>query len=218
MVLRRFQLPTLGQADTAGNDHKVLAARRIFWEGHRVIAEPFANHLTTDKSQKQSGNPVIDVADEVVDAAASQPAQDAAGGVDDVELLPKDLGKAVELRLDPAGILDAAVRGRVDLDDVQRGAAAPDAKAARALAARFAVVALPLAVEGHGEHARERRLAGPSRPAQQVAVGHATAGNRALQRSRHVGLHGDPRERLRAVLSGEGEEHGIKLQTVDGGR
>jgi len=136
--------------------------------------------------------------------------------VDDVHLVAVVAAGGVHRALaQVAGVLDAAVGRRVDLHHVERGAAAPDAQAARALAARFAVVPLVLAVERHRQHARQRRLAGAAGTAQQVAVGHAPAGDGALQRSRHVRLHGDRGEGLGAVLAGEGERHGLKLQTVD---
>ena len=62
-----------------------------------------------------------------------------------------------------------------------------------------------LAVERHREHARERRLADAARPAQQVAVRDASAGDRPLERCRHVRLHGDVGEAFRTVFASESE-------------
>ena len=132
--------------------------------------------------------------------------------VHDVDLVPIVAGGRVHRALAQlARVVDAAVRRGVDLDDVERRGAAPDALAARALPARLAVergIAATLAVERHGEHARERRLAHAARPAQQVAVRHASARDRPLERRRDVRLHGDVGEGLRAVLPGESEGMG----------
>ena len=107
-----------------------------------------------------------------------------------------------------ARVVDAAIRRRVDLDDVEARRAAPDSAARRALAARLAVerrIAAALAVERHREHARERRLADAARAAEEIAVRHAAARDRTLQRRRHVRLHGDVGEAFWAILPGESE-------------
>ena len=111
-----------------------------------------------------------------------------------------------------ACIVHAAVRRRVDLDHVQRGAATPDACAGAAGAARLAVVTqlAVLAVERHGEHASQRGLTSAARPAEQVAMRHTIARDRTFERVRHVCLHGDLREVLRSVLSGE-RNHGLGI-------
>ena len=69
----------------------------------------------------------------------------------------------------------------------------------------FAVQAL--AVERHREHAGERRLAGAAGPAEQVAVRHAVARDRALERVGDVRLDGHGREVPRTILAGEGDGH-----------
>ena len=73
--------------------------------------------------------------------------------VDDVDLVAIVAGGRVHRALAQlARVVDAAVRRRVDLDDVEARRAAPDAPARRALAARLAVergIAAPLAVERH---------------------------------------------------------------------
>src|SRR5678816_3750803 len=61
-------------------------------------------------------------------------------------------------------VVDAAVRRRVDLDDVEARRSAPDSLARHADTARLAVWRAVLAVEGHGEHASEGRFADPPRP------------------------------------------------------
>src|SRR5690606_17073425 len=95
---------------------------------------------------------------------------------------------------------------------------APDASAGLALAAGLAVVALgaPLAVEGHGEHAGERGLARAAWAAQQVPVGHAPAGDGALERVGHVRLHRHVGEGARAILASECEGHGSGGRAVAG--
>src|SRR6185312_6591821 len=99
-----------------------------------------------------------------------------------------------------ARVVDAAVGGSVYLDDVETGRSAPDALAAGANSARFAVGLLVLAVECHCEHASERRLARSAGSAQEVTMRHAIARDRASQRVRHVALNGHLGERARAVF------------------
>ncbi len=129
--------------------------------------------------------------------------------VDDVHLVRRIARRGVHGAVaQVAGIVDAAIGCRVDLDDVEAGRPTPDAAARRAFAAGLAVerrIAAPLAVERHGEHARERRLAHTARPAEQVAVRDAASGDRALQRRGHVRLHGHVGKPLGAVRASESE-------------
>ena len=85
-------------------------------------------------------------------------------------------------------IVDAAMRGRVDLDDIERTWAAGGQLAARfALAARGVRGALR-AVQAAREDARRRGLAASARPGEQVRVRHAIRAQRRLERLRHVFL------------------------------
>ena len=106
-------------------------------------------------------------------------------------------------------VVHAAIRCRVDLDDVEAGRSAPDALARRALAARLAIIPprAALAVERHRQDARQRRLPRPARAAKQVAVRYTVMGDGAFERRRDVRLHRDIGERLRTVFAGESERH-----------
>ena len=87
-----------------------------------------------------------------------------------------------------AGVVDAAVRGRVDLDHVERAGAAGGQLAARfALAARGVRGALR-AVQTAREDARRGGLAASARPGEQIRVRHAIRAQRRLERLRHVFL------------------------------
>ena len=85
-------------------------------------------------------------------------------------------------------IVDAAVRGRVDLDNIERaGAAGGQLAAGFALAARGVRGALR-AVQAAREDARRRGLAASARPGEQVRVRDAIRAQRRLERLRHVFL------------------------------
>ena len=79
-----------------------------------------------------------------------------------------------------AGVLDQAVAGGVDLDDVH-GAPLADRHAGRAGVARLAVVAAVGAVDGLGQDAGGGGLAGAARPDEQVGVGGPVGGHGAAQ-------------------------------------
>ena len=83
-------------------------------------------------------------------------------------------------------VVDAAVRGRVDLDDVERtGAAGGQLAAGFALAAR-GVRGTLRTVQTARQDARGRCLAASARPREQVRVCHAIRAQRRLERLRHV--------------------------------
>jgi hypothetical protein len=135
--------------------------------------------------------------------------------VDDVHLVAFVARRGVHRALaELTRIVDAAVRRRVDLDDVETRGASPNPATGVALATWLAVeprIAATFAIQRHGEHTRECRLAHAARPAEEIAVRHAPARDRALQRRRDVRLHGNVGEALRAIFAGESERH-------DGGR
>ncbi len=97
-----------------------------------------------------------------------------------------------------AGVVDAAVGGRVDLDDVEVRAV-PDPHALLADPARLGRGAL-LAVHHLGQDPGRGGLAGPPGPAEQERVGQAPLLHRADQRAHDVLLPQDLLGNLRAVL------------------
>ena len=130
------------------------------------------------------------------------------GFVDDVDLeavVPR--GSVHRSLAQLARVVDPAVRRGVDLDDIEARRSAPDALTRDALAARLAIVALVLAVERHRQHACERGLPHPARPAQQVAVRDSSSGDCPAQRVGYVRLDGNVSEALWAVFAGECERH-----------
>ena len=85
-------------------------------------------------------------------------------------------------------VVDAAVRGRVDLDDVERAGPTGGQLAARfALTARGVRGALR-AVQAARQDARRGGLTTSARPREQVRVRHAIRAQRRLERLRHVFL------------------------------
>ena len=83
-------------------------------------------------------------------------------------------------------VVDAAVRGRVNLDDVERtGAAGGQLAAGFALTAR-GIRGTLRTVQTARQDARGRCLAASARPGEQVRVCHAIRAQRRLERLRHV--------------------------------
>ena len=99
------------------------------------------------------------------------------------------------------GVVHTAVGSRVDLHYIQGRLTAPNARATLARSTRLAVVASRRAVQGHGEHACERRLADPPGPAKQVGMADAVGPNSPLERLGDVLLRGHVGEGTRAVLA-----------------
>ncbi len=125
--------------------------------------------------------------------------RDHVGLVDDVDLVAAVHRSEERPLAQVARIVDTAVGGRVDLDDVD--AARP---AARQVAARLAVAAglgrrAVLAVEGAGKDARARGLAAAARAGEQVRVVDAVVGQRPLERLGDVLLADDVAERVGTV-------------------
>jgi hypothetical protein len=101
-------------------------------------------------------------------------------------------------------IVDAAIAGRVDLDDVQVGPAGPDANAGIALPTGLSAVSRPLlAVERHGQHAGCRGLADPARTGQQIGVCNAVPRDGAREASGDVILGDQVGKVLWTILAGE---------------
>ena len=121
--------------------------------------------------------------------------------VDDVDLvaaLRRPVGGAFA---QVTGVVDAAVGGRVDLDDVDRARPAPGERHAR-VAHPAGVRGRPLlAVEAAGEDPRAGRLAAAARAAEEVGVAHPTGAQSLHERLGDVLLADDVAERLRPVAA-----------------
>ena len=127
--------------------------------------------------------------------------------VDDVHLAPRGGAEAEVHALDEvAHGVDAVVRGRVELDEVEEGAAR-DRQAVLALAAGLAVGAEIEAVQRAGEDARGGRLAGATRTGEEVGVAGPLLAHRVAKRVRDVTLTDELREVLGPVLAVERRRH-----------
>ena len=122
--------------------------------------------------------------------------------VQDVDLLPPHRRRRRRPLPQLPRVLDPAVRGGIDLDDVEVGALA-DPDALRADPAGLGRRA-PLAVHHLGEDAGRRGLAGPPRAAEQERVRETLLAQRADQGADDVLLPDDLVGRLRAVLAVQG--------------
>ena len=124
---------------------------------------------------------------------------DHVGLVDDVDLVFAADGREERLLAQVTRVVDAAVRRRVDLDDVDRARpAAGQVVAGVALAARVGDRRL-LAVERARQDARLGGLAAAARAGEEVGVVDAVGGQRGPQRLGHVVLADDLREGLGPV-------------------
>ena len=104
--------------------------------------------------------------------------------VNDVDLERALGGGEVDLLAQAADVVDAAVAGGVDLDQVH-GPGLVDGGAGAALVARLAVPRLQ-AADGLGKNAGGAGLARAPRPAEQVRVGHPALHDGLPQRAGHV--------------------------------
>ena len=128
--------------------------------------------------------------------------------IDDVDLETIFSRRRVHCALtELAGVIDAAIRGCINFDDVETGGAAPDTLAGNALSTGLAILPLVLAVQRHRENAGERRLADTAGSAKEVAVRDPASGDGAAQRVGHVRLDGYVSEGLWSVFAGECERH-----------
>jgi hypothetical protein len=131
--------------------------------------------------------------------------------VDDVDLVRRGGGRVEGPLAQVARVVDPAVAGRVDFDDVQAaGATGSEVLAGLALAARRRGGSLG-AVEAAGQDAGAGRLAAAPRAAEQIGVVRAAALEGIAQRRRDVGLADDLVERRRAVAAVQGLGHGTTL-------
>ncbi len=120
---------------------------------------------------------------------------------------------------DVAGVVDAVVACRVDLDDVERAAAvAGELDARRADAARSVGRALG-AVQAAGQDAGRRRLAAAAGAAEQVGVVDAVGAQRRAERIGHLRLPDELGEVLWPVTAIQGGDHRARVVgATDNGR
>ena len=118
--------------------------------------------------------------------------------VDDVDLVASFGGRELHLLAQVAHLVDAAVRGRVDLEDVERRAVG-DLRAALADAAGIGRRPL-LAVQRLRENLRRARLARAARPRKKIGMGDAAGRNRLGKRPRYSFLPHEILESARPPL------------------
>ena len=114
--------------------------------------------------------------------------RDHVGLVDDEDLVAVAHRRKGGALAQVAGVVDAAVRGRVDFDDVERAGAAGGQLTARFALSAGGVCGALRAVQAARQDARRRGLAASARPREQVRVRHAIRAQRRLERLRHVFL------------------------------
>src|SRR5262249_15916124 len=115
-------------------------------------------------------------------------------------------GTEADILAELAHFVDAAVRRRVDFDDVHR-AAGGDLETARALAARRRSRTLE-AVQAARQNARDGRLSGPSLAGKDVAVGDPVLSDGVVESGLDVLLIDHVAERLRPVFASDYLIHG----------
>ena len=125
--------------------------------------------------------------------------------VEDVDLVAPLDGLQDDALADLADVVDPALRGRVHLDDVERGAGG-DREAGVARPVGIGRRALD-AVERLGEDARERGLAGPARAREEVSLPHVAGRDRVLESPHDRLLSDHVVESLRSVFAVE-RSHG----------
>ena len=124
--------------------------------------------------------------------------------VEDVDLEAALDGLEHDTLPDLADVVDAALRGGVHLDDVERGAVRDRETDGTGLVRRRRGPGRAGAVQRLREDARHRRLAGSARAGEEVGLPHLVVLDRVLQRPDDRLLPDDLVESLRAVLPVEG--------------
>ena len=122
--------------------------------------------------------------------------------VDDVNLGAKLGRRVADAFAQIPDVIDAAVAGGIDLDEVGRRAGI-DGHAVRASIAGALSRVLVQAVDRFGKHPRRRRFAGAARAAEEVGMGDSIEPDRVLQGADNVLLADElvAVERLRAILA-----------------
>ena len=175
-------------------------------EPERIVVRPGADRgddlvgLSGGEDELQVRRRLLDHLEQGVEALPGHHV----GLVHHVDLVARRGGREVGTLAQVTGVLDAAVRRCVDLDDVE-GRAEPDRHAVLALAARIRCRALH-AVQGRGQDARARRLSAAARAAEQVGVVDTPGAQRLPERIGHMLLADDFGERPRPVAVVEGHE------------
>ena len=137
------------------------------------------------------------------------------GLVQDVDAVAAKDGLLVDAIADLADVVDTAVGGRVELENVEGSAVLHGATRLALEARRDRRAIRVLAVERLAEDLRQRRLAGAARPGKEVRVAHAALLDCVGQRLHDVALADDVREVLRAVLAVE-RGHAVSLPAARG--
>ena len=129
------------------------------------------------------------------------------GFVDDENLVPRCHRREHRTLTQLASVLDLAVRGRIELDDIDgAGTVGREVEAALAHTAGIGSGAL-LAVERTGDDAGSRRLATTARTGEEVGVVHAVVLQSPAQWTGHVVLPHDLGQCGRAVGAIQGHGH-----------
>ena len=130
--------------------------------------------------------------------------------VEDVDLVATFRRLQHDALADLADVVDAALRRRVHLDDVERVAVRDrHARVTRLVGIRRRAL---LAVQSLREDARERRLAGAARAGEEIGLAHLSGADRVLQRPDDRLLADDLVEVLRAVFPVEGGHTAIQAE------
>src|SRR4029079_10015163 len=130
--------------------------------------------------------------------------------VEDVDLVAPLYRLEDDAVADLADVVDAALRGGVHLDHVERGARSDRATGMAGAVGRRR---RPLrAVEALGEDARHRGLAGASGPGEEVGLAHGVRPDRVAQRPNARLLPDNLLEALRAVLPVESSHESIQAE------
>ena len=131
------------------------------------------------------------------------------GLVDDVHLAAQRRGQVLDLLAEIAHLVDAAVAGGVDLQDIHR-AAFDDLNACAAAVAGFAVLEVE-AVDGARQDPGGRRLAGAPNPGEEVGVGQGVRADLVAQRCPDHVLADQVGEARRSIAAVQRGGHPVRV-------
>ena len=202
------RVDSLGVGDLAQHLDEILQARPL--EDERLAARTHGRQHLREVGGAEDE-------DEVRRRLLDQLQERVPGGVRELVRLVEDVDLVAPLHrleddavADLADVVDAALRGGVHLDHVERGAGG-DRAARVARAVRRGRRPLR-AVEALGEDARHRGLAGAARAGEEVGLAHRVARDRVAQRPDDRLLPDDLLEALRAVLPVESSHESIQAE------